>query len=83
LRPSGSTAIRAQVWLTSQPIEEADDRRHLADRIDWIGRDRLMFATDLPHRDFDDPSRVRTIPADTARRRGVLPDNAARLQLGA
>ena len=44
------------VWLTTQPMEEPEPRAHLRDTIEWIGWDRLLFATDYPHWDFDDPA---------------------------
>jgi hypothetical protein len=39
-------------------MEEPDNRKHLFETVDWIGWDKLMFATDYPHWDFDDPGRV-------------------------
>ena len=51
-----SDYIRDHVWWTTQPMEEPDPAEHLRDTIDWIGWDRLLFATDYPHWDFDDPA---------------------------
>jgi len=45
-------------------------RDHLLELIEWIGWDKLLFATDYPHWDYDDPSRV--MPA------GVSDANAKR-----
>ena len=39
-------------------------RRHLRDVMGWIGWDRILFATDYPHWDFDDPRAA--FPADPA-----------------
>jgi hypothetical protein len=50
-----SEYVREHVWFTTQPIEEPDNPQHLAEVIDWLGWDRLMFSTDYPHWDFDDP----------------------------
>jgi len=44
--------------VTTQPMEEPQDRRHLFDVMEWIGWDRLLFASDYPHWDFDDPFRA-------------------------
>ena len=50
-----SEYIREHIWYTTQPVEEPAKPRHLRDVIDWIGWNRLMFSTDYPHWDFDDP----------------------------
>jgi len=50
-----SEYVREQVWLTTQPMEEPEFKPHLLDTIGWIGWDRLLFATDYPHWDFDHP----------------------------
>jgi predicted TIM-barrel fold metal-dependent hydrolase len=39
-------------------MEEPQDRKHLCDVMEWIGWDRLLFASDYPHWDFDDPFRA-------------------------
>lgn len=70
LRRAPSEILREQVWVTSQPIEEPEKPAHLIDVIEWIGWDRIMFATDYPHWDFDDPARA--LPA------GISPENRAR-----
>jgi hypothetical protein len=53
-----SEYIRDHIWWTTQPMEDPERREHLFELIDWIGWDKLLFATDYPHWDFDDPSRV-------------------------
>jgi predicted TIM-barrel fold metal-dependent hydrolase len=50
-----SEYIRQHVWLTTQPIEEPENRKHLIETIDWIGWDKICFSSDYPHWDFDDP----------------------------
>ena len=70
-----SEYIREHVWLTTQPMEEPPNRDHLLDLIEWVGWDRLLFASDYPHWDFDDPSQM--LPRlEEARRRQVFHDNA-------
>ena len=36
-------------------MEEPEDPEHLIDIMSWIGWDRILFASDYPHWDFDDP----------------------------
>ncbi|HET9904170.1 MAG TPA: amidohydrolase family protein [Xanthobacteraceae bacterium] len=74
-----SEYIRDHVWLTTQPMEEPQPRHHLADAIAWIGWDKLLFATDYPHWDYDDPERALPIVVDDASRRKFFFENAARL----
>jgi predicted TIM-barrel fold metal-dependent hydrolase len=74
-----SDYIREQVWFTTQPMEEPEPREHLLDTIGWIGWDRLLFATDYPHWDFDDPAQALPLPLTDAQRRGIMRDNALRV----
>jgi hypothetical protein len=56
-------------------MEEPPDRDYLLDLIEWVGWDRLLFASDYPHWDFDDPSQM--LPRlDEVRRRQIFHDNA-------
>ena len=74
-----SEYIRSQVWLTTQPMEEPQPREHLLDVIDWIGWDRLLFATDYPHWDYDDPTLAMPLPIEDAKRRRFFLKNALEL----
>jgi predicted TIM-barrel fold metal-dependent hydrolase len=66
LKRRPSDYIREHVWVSTQPMEEPENRRHVLDTMEWIGWDRLLFASDYPHWDFDDP--FRAFPA------GVTPE---------
>jgi predicted TIM-barrel fold metal-dependent hydrolase len=74
-----SEYIRDHVWLTTQPMEEPEPREHLRDTIEWIGWDRLVFATDYPHWDYDDPARALGLKVSAAERQAFFMDNAAAL----
>jgi predicted TIM-barrel fold metal-dependent hydrolase len=50
-----SEYVREHIWYTTQPIEEPEDPADLTEIIGWIGPGRIMFSTDYPHWDFDDP----------------------------
>jgi predicted TIM-barrel fold metal-dependent hydrolase len=74
-----SDYIKDRFWYTTQPIEETEEPGHLREIIDWIGWDRLLFSTDYPHWDFDDPRYTFRIPMTDAERQGVFRDNARRV----
>jgi hypothetical protein len=74
LRPSDY--IRRNVWWTSQPMDEPENKRFLLDIFNWLGWDRVMFSSDYPHWDFDDPSRVLAFPAADADRARFFAGNA-------
>ena len=74
-----SEYIRDQVWATTQPMEEPPHKPHALDLIDWIGWDRLLFASDYPHWDFDDPDAVLPFPVSDVQRRAFYHDNARAL----
>jgi predicted TIM-barrel fold metal-dependent hydrolase len=66
-----SEIIRESVRLTAQPLDEPDDPVRLLEVIDRLGSDRmLMFSTDYPHHQFDDPagSAPAGMPADAMSR---------------
>ena len=55
LKRHPSEYVREHFWFTTQPIDEPDEARHLRSLIEWVGVDRLLFSSDYPHWDFDDP----------------------------
>jgi predicted TIM-barrel fold metal-dependent hydrolase len=76
LKLSPSEYVRRQVWWTSQPLDEPDNKRFLGDIFAWLGWDRIMFSSDYPHWDFDDPERVIMFPATDEQRRQFFIGNA-------
>jgi uncharacterized protein len=74
-----SEYIREHVWFTTQPVEEPDEPGHLETALRHIGmNDRIMFASDYPHWDFDSPRQApKLFPA--ALRRDIMGSNACRL----
>ena len=77
LKRKPSEYIRDQFWLTTQPMEEPRQPRHLRQMLEHLnGAERLMFATDYPHWDFDSPDQA--LPTDLPRevRRRVMAENA-------
>jgi uncharacterized protein len=74
-----SEYIRDHIYFTTQPMEDPERRDHLFDVIDWVGWDRLLFATDYPHWDFDDPSRVLPPGVSEPNREAFYLNNALKL----
>jgi predicted TIM-barrel fold metal-dependent hydrolase len=74
-----SEYIRDQMWFATQPVEEPDEPSELVDVIRHIGEDRILFASDWPHHDFDHPKAIRKLPmAETAKRK-IMGENALTL----
>jgi predicted TIM-barrel fold metal-dependent hydrolase len=74
-----SEYMRSNVWFTTQPVEEPDPREHLTDAIEWMGWDRVLFATDYPHWDFDDPAHALPIRMSESQKRGIFLENARKV----
>lgn len=75
-----SEIVRDHVWFGTQPWEEPDDPAHFLRLIDMVGsEDFLVFATDYPHWDFDDPVRPLPPGLPAGLRRKIMVDNAAAL----
>jgi predicted TIM-barrel fold metal-dependent hydrolase len=75
-----SELFREQFWFTTQPIEEPDDPQQLVQALEFTGMsDRIMFASDYPHWDFDSPamSLPRAVPKEV--RAKIMAGNACRL----
>lgn len=75
MRPS--EYVRRQVRLTTQPMEEPERPKHLLDVIEQVGEDMLMFSTDYPHWDFDDPDRAFQVKLPDPLRQKIFRENAA------
>ncbi|TIU65702.1 MAG: amidohydrolase, partial [Mesorhizobium sp.] len=55
LKHPPSHYLRKHFYFSTQPMEEPDNPEDLNYLFDQIGWDRLMYASDYPHWDFDDP----------------------------
>ena len=72
-----SEYIREHFWLTTQPMDEPPKSEYLQQLLVHLNVDeKLMFATDYPHWDFDAPDR--TIPTNLGPglRRKIMAENA-------
>lgn len=58
LEKSPEEYIRDQFYFGTQPIGEPNDPTMLKQMIELVGVDSVMFATDYPHWDFDNPESV-------------------------
>lgn len=79
LKRRPSEYVREHLRLTTQPIEEPDDPGHIAQIFEMIGaEDIVMFSSDYPHWDFDNPN-MSLPPLPKEARRRILAQNAAEL----
>ena len=79
LKRAPSEYMKTNVWFTTQPVEEPEPRNQLAEAFDWIGWDRILFATDYPHWDFDDPAQALPIKMTEEQKQAVFRDNALKV----
>lgn len=82
LRRKPSEYVREHIWLTTQPMEEPPTRGELNQTMEWIGWDRLLFASDYPHWDFDDPFRAFPAGVSEANKRAILTTNGKAVYRG-
>lgn len=74
-----SEYVREHFWFTTQPIEEPDDPAHLEVALAHVGmNERIMFASDYPHWDFDSPRHAPRLFPERLRD-GIMGANARRL----
>lgn len=81
LKRPPSEYIREHVYLTTQPMEEPPDPRHFLTLLKQYGDmvDHILFASDYPHWDADEPDTALPARVPEAIRRGILFENARRL----
>jgi hypothetical protein len=71
--------VRQHFWFTTQPIDEPDEAKQLRSLIEWVGVDRLLFSSDYPHWDFDDPRFAFKTPLTESERTQIFSANARAL----
>ncbi len=79
LKMPPSAYLHRNLWVSTQPMEEPERGDDLRKVIDWIGWDRIVFASDYPHWDFDDPDRAFPCRLTEAERNMILRGNAETL----
>ena len=71
-----SEYMRENLWFTTQPMDEPERPRDLRAVLDWIGWDRVLFASDYPHWDMDSPELGIKLRMTAEERRMIYGDNA-------
>ena len=77
LRRSPSETIHDHFWITTQPVEEPPKLEYFQQLLTHINADeKLMFATDYPHWDFDSPEHTipKNLSPDLSRK--IMAENA-------
>ena len=73
-----SEYMKESFYFGTQPLEEPPRKSYFADVIEMIGgADRLLYASDYPHSDYDVPTAIYDLPRlDEADKRKILGGNA-------
>lgn len=76
-----SEVVREHMWFGTQPLiepERPEDEEHVLQIIEMIGTDKILFASDYPHWEFDAPHQaLAKFPQDV--RNKILYENAVKL----
>jgi predicted TIM-barrel fold metal-dependent hydrolase len=76
LQRAPSEYMREHIYFSTQPVEEPDDPRHLPLLYEDIGWERMLYASDYPHWDFDDPVYAFKAPIPDDKKQMLLRENA-------
>ena len=75
-----SEYIDDHIWLTTQPMEEPSRPEHFLQLLEQLAMDdRLLFATDYPHWDFDAPNQALPTRLPPILEQKIMAENAWRL----
>jgi uncharacterized protein len=76
LKRPPSEYLRSNLWVATQPVEEPENPEDLRQVFEWIGWDRIVYSSDYPHWDYDDPYTAWRIRLSEQEERMILRDNA-------
>src|SRR5581483_5219014 len=79
LAPRPSEHVRRQVYVTTHPLDCAEDSSLLTACFEAIGCDHLLFASDWPHFDATDAQQILDLSLPDTAKRGILGENARAL----
>ena len=79
VRRPPSEYIREHVWYTTQPMDDIEMPQHMKQMFDWVGWDRLLFASDYPHWDNDDVRYAFKFSMSEEQKAQIFRENAARV----
>ena len=71
-----SEYMKTNLWFATQPVEEPEHPDDLRQVFEWIGWDRMVYSSDYPHWDFDDPHLAWRFQMTEVEKRNLLHDNA-------
>jgi predicted TIM-barrel fold metal-dependent hydrolase len=79
LKRMPSEYVRDHCFMTTQPIEEPNNLKHLDMMFEMFDAENmLLFSSDYPHWDFDDPTQIlRRLPEE--KKRKIFSENARKL----
>jgi uncharacterized protein len=76
LKRPPSEYMRSNLWFATQPVEEPENPDDLRQVFEWIGWDRILYSSDYPHWDFDDPRYAFRVELTDDQERMIFRDNA-------
>ena len=80
LKQLPSQAVRDHFWLSTQPMEEPPKEAFFQQMLEHMDmNDKIMFATDYPHWDFDSPHMALPSVVGKDLKRNIMSENARAL----
>jgi uncharacterized protein len=76
LKRPPSEYMRSNLWFATQPVEEPEHPDDVRQTFEWIGWDRMVYSSDYPHWDYDDPRTAWRIRMSEQEEQMLLRENA-------
>ena len=74
-----SDYMKQRMWFATQPVDEPDKPGDFAAIVELIGAERIVYASDWPHHDFDHPRAITKLPLTGEQKRRIMGENALTL----